>query len=165
MQAMWTSDDIDVLKQLWAQGKTADAIAKQLGGISRSAVLGKIFRLRLARDTAAAPAETSRAQKIDGIARRKTSQTSQRKPAPLAGQNTKPAPRGKSLFELTNACCRWPFRRPGTEKYFFCGVEEADLDQGIPYCARHMKRAYVIPPVPVAAPAASRPPRPVYRAA
>ena len=48
--------------------------------------------------------------------------------------------RGKSLLELTNESCRWPMGRRG--KYLFCGVAEADVLCGIPYCARHMRRAY-----------------------
>lgn len=58
----------------------------------------------------------------------------------------KSARQGKMLHELTNRCCRWPYKRPGTERYFFCGVEEADLEAGIPYCPRHMERAYLVPP-------------------
>ena len=42
----WTDDRIASLKQMWAEGATAAAIAERLGGLSRSAVLGKIHRLR-----------------------------------------------------------------------------------------------------------------------
>jgi hypothetical protein len=52
----------------------------------------------------------------------------------------------RTLFELTNDCCRWPFRRPGTAHYFFCAAAGADLEAGLPYCPRHMKRAYLVPP-------------------
>jgi GcrA cell cycle regulator len=139
MPTEWTDDDIALLRKLWAEGKTATAIAARLGGISRSAVLGKVFRLRLppAVDNSS-PAPI--AKPSHSIARRRGSQ----KPLPA----TKPDARPKSLFELTNNCCRWPYRRPGTEKYFFCGVPEAALELGIPYCPRHMKRAYLIAPVP-----------------
>ncbi len=47
MNVDWRDDDIDLLKRLWADGETAASIAEKLGGLSRSAVLGKIFRLRL----------------------------------------------------------------------------------------------------------------------
>ena len=47
MQIDWRDDEIALLKRLWAQDETAASIAEKLGGISRSAVLGKIFRLRL----------------------------------------------------------------------------------------------------------------------
>src|SRR5580698_1288727 len=42
----WTDERIAILKQMWAEGATAVAIADRLGGLSRSAVLGKIFRSR-----------------------------------------------------------------------------------------------------------------------
>jgi hypothetical protein len=40
----WTEQKLALLKTLWAEGKTASAIAESLGGVSRSAVLGKVFR-------------------------------------------------------------------------------------------------------------------------
>jgi GcrA cell cycle regulator len=43
----WTTDRTDLLRRLWGAGETAAAIGDRLGGMSRSAVLGKIFRLRL----------------------------------------------------------------------------------------------------------------------
>ena len=52
---LWNDERIELLKRLWAEGATADLIAAQLGGISRSAVLGKIFRLRLGAAAAAPP--------------------------------------------------------------------------------------------------------------
>jgi GcrA cell cycle regulator len=138
MNGDWRDEDIDLLKRLWADGETAARIAEKLGGLSRSAVLGKIFRLRLGPN----------ASKGQGGAATKASRRQQ--PARRrGGAPPPPAAKGrysKTLFDLTNRCCRWPFKRPGTDKYFFCGVEEADLENGIPYCARHMKRAYLVPP-------------------
>jgi GcrA cell cycle regulator len=43
----WNEEQVDLLKKLWAAGESAQAIAAKLGDMSRSAVLGKIFRLRL----------------------------------------------------------------------------------------------------------------------
>ena len=43
----WSSDTIDALRQLWADGQSASQIAKALGGISRNAVIGKAHRLKL----------------------------------------------------------------------------------------------------------------------
>ena len=142
MQDDWLDADIALLRRLWAQGETAARIAEQLGGLSRSAVLGKIFRLRLG------PGSGKESGKAPGKAAAKASRRQQ--PARRRGDIPAPPPAkgrySKTLFDLTNRCCRWPFKRPGTDKYFFCGVEEADLENGIPYCARHMKRAYLVPP-------------------
>lgn len=43
----WTDDRIDLLKQLWTEGRSASQIAAQLGGITRNAVIGKVHRLKL----------------------------------------------------------------------------------------------------------------------
>jgi GcrA cell cycle regulator len=121
--ADWTEDDIALLRKLWSSGATADAIARQLGGISRSAVLGKIFRLRLPPAAGKAASSPLAAKPSGSPARRRGAE-----PLPAPKSDDRP----KSLFELTNQCCRWPFRRPGTGKYFFCGLPEADLARGIP---------------------------------
>jgi GcrA cell cycle regulator len=131
----WRQEEIDILRQLWAEGETAAAIAVRLGGVSRSAVLGKIFRLRLG-----APGKPLDASAATAPQRRRASTAIASVP-PVASVR-----QGKMLHELTNTCCRWPYKRPGTEKYFFCGVPEADLECGMPYCPRHMKRAYLVPP-------------------
>ncbi len=129
----WTAERVALLKQLWASGVSAEKIAAQLGGVSRTGVLGKIHRLRRrAAEPAVAPKRRRRRRQAD-------------KPPQPASH-----PSGKSLLELTNSCCRWPIGRRGAAEFFFCGVPEADLAGGMPYCARHARRAYVIPPKIVA---------------
>ena len=44
---MWAPERIDRLKELAARNWTASQIAKDIGGISRMAVLGKLFRLNI----------------------------------------------------------------------------------------------------------------------
>lgn len=45
---VWSSDRVDQLKGLWADGKSLGVIAEEMGGgLSRSAVMGKISRLGL----------------------------------------------------------------------------------------------------------------------
>jgi GcrA cell cycle regulator len=144
----WTKDRIVTLKRLWGQGKTASTIGKELGGISRAAVLGKIFRLRLG--TAGKPAKPP-SQKAK--ARKQKAQSVPPNDGPTRRRGAEPqqvaAPRvskRKSLFELTSRCCRWPHGEPGTKNFFFCGAPGADLENGLPYCPQHMRRAYIVPP-------------------
>jgi len=139
----WTPERVEMLRKLWSEGETAAVIADRLGVMSRSAVLGKIFRLRLpmadagvANQKGAATGEPG--ESIVGPARRRRSAARIRRAKPPVAKATQ----HKTLLELTNTTCRWPHGRPGTEKFFFCGAPEADLEQGIPYCARHMRRAY-----------------------
>ena len=129
----WTHGRIAELRQLWSDGKTAAAIGKALGGITRSAVLGKVFRLRLA------PAAQGRVGPWLGEAlpaRRRAG-----KPPPQPAK-----PRRKTLFDLTNECCRWPYGELGSRRFFFCGAPGADVARGIAYCPHHMARAYIVPP-------------------
>ena len=43
----WTDERVALLKKLWGEGKTAAEIAKELGGVTRNAVIGKAHRLKL----------------------------------------------------------------------------------------------------------------------
>jgi GcrA cell cycle regulator len=146
----WSDDDLRLLKKLWAAGETAETIARTLGDMSRSAVLGKVFRLRLPPGAAAKTSEeraTERAKvrPVKGVPARRRGVTPGLPIEPGAER------KGRTLFELTNDCCRWPYRRPGAEHYFFCAAAGADLESGVPYCPRHMKRAYLVPPPRVTA--------------
>lgn len=145
MRDYWTVERIELLCRLWAEGATAAAIGVRLGGVSRSAVLGKVFRLRpvTAGASVSAPAEQDPAanaasMQITAPARRRRSRKRDKRPPSAPAVRTQ----HKTLLDLTNNTCRWPHGRPGTEKFFFCGKPEADLERGIPYCARHMRRAY-----------------------
>jgi RNA polymerase primary sigma factor len=44
----WSENRVDRLRELWAAGMSASAIARELGGTSRNAVIGKLSRLGLA---------------------------------------------------------------------------------------------------------------------
>ena len=78
----WTANRLARLEQLWKAGETAQAIAGQLG-VSRSAVMGKLFRLGNA-------VEKRRARKKPDKERGKK-----------GGKK-----RGKTLLELENGDCR-----------------------------------------------------------
>src|SRR5580700_11710682 len=146
MRGIWTRERIALLKRLWTDGATATAIATQLR-MSKSAVLGKVFRLRLRPAAKATAAAARRNAAAVGRRRRGRLPTKpQVTPAVPAAPVAPAAPAmtsGKTLFELTNHSCRWPHGQPGTKTFHFCGVPGADLEGGRPYCERHMRRAYV----------------------
>lgn len=131
----WTDDGVALLQKLWAEGATAAAIGARLGGLSRSAVLGKVFRLRRNGESGAAYRIETVPGERNAPGRRRSRQLRQRlaAPPPQAAQRL-------TLLELNNQSCRWPSGRAG--RFFFCGAAEADLQRGIPYCPRHMRRAY-----------------------
>ncbi|WP_304613647.1 GcrA family cell cycle regulator [Paracoccus sp. (in: a-proteobacteria)] len=47
----WTDDRVETLKRMWSEGQSASAIAKELGGVTRNAVIGKVHRLGLSNRT------------------------------------------------------------------------------------------------------------------
>ena len=51
----WTEERVEKLKEFWAEGMSASQIAKELGGVTRNAVIGKVHRLGLSNRNAAEP--------------------------------------------------------------------------------------------------------------
>ncbi len=43
----WTDERVEILKKMWGEGQSASQIAKELGGVTRNAVIGKVHRLGL----------------------------------------------------------------------------------------------------------------------
>ena len=43
----WTDERVETLKKMWAEGQSASQIAKELGAVTRNAVIGKVHRLGL----------------------------------------------------------------------------------------------------------------------
>lgn len=43
----WTDERVEQLKKMWSEGQSASQIAKELGGVTRNAVIGKVHRLGL----------------------------------------------------------------------------------------------------------------------
>lgn len=81
----WTDERVETLKRMWAEGQSASAIAKELGGVTRNAVIGKVHRLGLSnRNDEPEPAP---APEPEPMAEKKLD----RKPAP-APQPTPPEP-------------------------------------------------------------------------
>ena len=52
----WTDERVELLKKMWGDGQSASQIAKELGGVTRIAVIGKVHRLGLSNRAGAAPA-------------------------------------------------------------------------------------------------------------
>ena len=67
----WTDERVETLKRMWNEGQSASQIAKELGGVTRNAVIGKVHRLGLSnRSTgAAAPAPETKAKAAPAKAR------------------------------------------------------------------------------------------------
>ena len=58
----WTDDRVELLKTMWGAGKSASQIAKELGGVTRNAVIGKVHRLGLSNRATPAKAAKEKTQ-------------------------------------------------------------------------------------------------------
>jgi GcrA cell cycle regulator len=150
----WTDERVETLKKLWLDGLSASQIAKQLGGVTRNAVIGKVHRLGLS--GRAAPSQPARpAFKAPRPARPAvTTVPAPRRAAPTQGRDAAavavaaPAPpatprieeRGvATVLTLGAHMCKWPIGDPATDDFSFCG--RRSTDEG-PYCVEHARVAY-----------------------
>lgn len=89
----WTDERVELLKKMWGEGQSASQIAKELGGVTRNAVIGKVHRLGLSNRAGAAPASADAAAKPEPKAKPKAE--AKPKPAPKPAAEAKPAPAEK----------------------------------------------------------------------
>ncbi len=73
----WTDERVETLKRMWNEGQSASQIAKELGGVTRNAVIGKVHRLGLSNRVGGKEDEEEGASA----------------PAPVAAAKPEPAPR------------------------------------------------------------------------
>lgn len=154
----WTEERVDILKKLWAEGHSASQIAKELGGVTRNAVIGKVHRLGLSgRATPSRPvkrpprlARPKPRVMPDGtvktpeprVAASPTVARAAREDramiealAPLELKNGEKA----TVLNLSASMCKWPIGDPADPNFAFCGRK---ADCGSPYCAEHSRIAF-----------------------
>ena len=94
----WTDERVELLKKMWSEGQSASQIAKELGGVTRNAVIGKVHRLGLSNRAsgggAAAEAKPAEAEKPAPRAEpaKPASKPEPAKAAAPAAEPEKPAP-------------------------------------------------------------------------
>jgi GcrA cell cycle regulator len=141
----WTDERLELLKSRFAAGLSAREIAGDIG-VSRNAVIGKLFRLNLTREKASDARRPARKdaekERRPGPVPRLQYQMLQKLyagPQPVADDEPVHSEHRCSLLELSAEKCRWPISTPGAEDFCFCG--NAPL-KGQPYCAGHTRLAY-----------------------
>ena len=87
----WTDERVETLKKMWGEGQSASQIAKELGGVTRNAVIGKVHRLGLSNRAGSGAAAPSKP-----VSKEKASPSAP-KPAP---KSTKAAPSSKPAKEV-----------------------------------------------------------------
>jgi GcrA cell cycle regulator len=138
----WNEERIEALTKMWREGFSASQVARQLGGVSRSAVIGKIHRLGIAgRDAPTRPMggrPSTRVRATPGGVRRPQAPRAPRElvaSQPRAAFEVGPT---ASIHSLTVHACRWPIGEPDQAGFGFCGR----LRSGHPsYCAGHAPMA------------------------
>lgn len=146
----WTDERTEALKGMWAKGLSASEIARELGGVTRNAVCGKIDRLGLSgRKEAAIGARISEKRRqvrsaatavVPNIIRRITA--AQVSDAVPIDDLAIPEAQRRSILSVRERECRWPVNHPGDPDFFLCGAPTAI---GQPYCAGHLRRAWATP--------------------
>ncbi|WP_299929731.1 GcrA family cell cycle regulator [uncultured Pelagimonas sp.] len=89
----WTDERVETLKKMWGEGQSASQIAKELGGVTRNAVIGKVHRLGLSNRAGSGGSADAKAK-----AKAKTEVKPKPAPKPKAAEaapKPKPAPEPK----------------------------------------------------------------------
>ena len=140
----WTDERVELLKKLWQDGLSASQIAKQLGGVTRNAVIGKVHRLGLSgRAAPSKPQRTvfkaprpARPAAMVVTAPRRMSDNSPTPPTPVRYIDERPGT--ATVLTLGAHMCKWPIGDPALDSFTFCGRRS---DEG-PYCHEHAEVAY-----------------------
>lgn len=161
----WEESETEELKERHARGESAAHIAKAMGLYSRNQVIGRLFRLGLAKKRPPRPAprplghrsprpDLALQNRARGPRRVKKGSTLTRHtgewisnpapPQPVRGdQPTFALAKFITLDELNDSVCHWPMW--GNEKQLaldarrYCGCK---VEYGLPYCSFHAGRAY-----------------------
>ena len=146
----WTVTRTRVAVALYNSGLSAAEVAREIGGISRNGVIGKLHR----HGAADADRKASRAAgQARAVWRRPHSEASARGPIVRLKEPPKEAPpvpsvvdqqipveQRRTLAQLDNACCHWPVGDPQSPDFLFCGAPKAN-DEKVPYCRAHLLRS------------------------
>ena len=152
----WTEDRVETLKKLWADGLSASQIAKQLGGVTRNAVIGKVHRLGLSgratpsrpsRRPAPRPSQPRAPKPAVAKAPKPAASAAPAAPKPTpqpvvpAPQEAQKLPSGEyaTVLTLRDGMCTWPIGDPASTEFRFCGRK---AEPGTAYCEAHAQVAY-----------------------
>jgi GcrA cell cycle regulator len=148
----WTTERVETLRTLWADGLSGSQIARRMRAPTHNTVLGKMARLGLTGQTGPRKPRKSRARRprVQPVSLAGSTAPRERI-APLPGPKLVPCdlppadvsepatdfvgPR-LSVLGLNARTCKWPF---GDGPFTFCG---RPVKSGSVYCSGHHARAY-----------------------
>lgn len=161
---LWTDAQVEQLKTLWSEGLSASQIAMEMAcGYSRSAIIGKVHRLKLparARNVA----HTTAAQRTEARMKREPGKPHGNRGQPKANAIVARAARklptppafaaepfdmedGEGndathligILALSDSVCRWPMGSATGSAQLFCGVGKSR--HAGPYCPEHTRKS------------------------
>ena len=158
ISAFWTKERVEELTQLWNSDHSSQDISERWG-ISRSAVVGKVYRLRRSGIPLRTEYEAARIHRTKAQHRRRKERASAvpgnfrygaqpKKPSALLAQLLREAKAGapilpqatdvprKALLDLEDRDCRFPCTTGPPHR--FCAAPRIP---GLPYCLDHARRA------------------------
>lgn len=159
---MWTEARIELLKELLKHPDrlSADAIARELRGVTRNAVIGKVNRLGLSLPNKGNKNPRQSRRAAVSAARLVMVQSHRRAPGAVSlvpdvliepTPADDPAPptceHMVQFMDLENHHCRFPLWRdrvPPINEQWYCGAP-ANVADGRPYCPHHLGIAYQPP--------------------
>lgn len=135
----WTAERIETLRRLWMLGYSGSQIAKELGGVTRNAVIGKAHRLGLmghpkGRSETKAKVVTPKPIKRPPTPKPKPT------PKPSVDMTGTHAPLCVSIDDLGRFDCRFVCAE---EPALYCGVA---AEPGMSWCAHHVTVVFTRPP-------------------
>ena len=94
----WTDERVEILKKMWGEGQSASQIAKELGGVTRNAVIGKVHRLGLSNRATSNSSAKSEAKPKS--AQKATTKTAASKEAPVSKAAEPPSEKPSNVTPL-----------------------------------------------------------------
>jgi GcrA cell cycle regulator len=145
-QPSWTDERTEALRALNADGLSAWEIAKELGGITRNAVIGKLHRLGIVKTkvvvSAPPPPPKSRLRPKPNFATIPNLLPAEPAPRWEPREDETPDFGNIPLGDLKSSQCHWPRGEGSIEDPFrFCGRESL---AGFSYCAGHARLSVAI---------------------
>lgn len=159
--SVWNDERVERLRALWSDGLSATQIAGRLGGVTRNACLGKLFRLGMLcsrnthplykRPRCSAPRPKVAERRARAARATSPLQVLLRDPfIPQPEPVIPPHERQPILIRKDDGClhandaltpesCRWPCGDVGDADFGFCGREKV---KGLPYCGSHARIAF-----------------------
>ena len=94
----WTDDRVATLSKMWGEGQSASQIAKELGGVTRNAVIGKVHRLGLSNRSTGGAKSASKTTAAKPAARAAKPTAAKAKAAPASLVPRTPIPPRKAII-------------------------------------------------------------------